>query len=161
MGQVSAELAVAGDRRRPWQRPRGARRLRFSLGNKPGNKMDRDNTLPAPPPLSLLGSEGRGLLDIPKLLAAAPFLSAARRGKSQPVLVLPGLGADDRSTMIIRGFLDFLGYKVYGWGRGRNARTPDADLPAVAARTIRLGEEAGAKVSLVGWSRGGIIAREV
>jgi thioesterase domain-containing protein len=71
------------------------------------------------------------------------------------------LGADDRSTIAIRGFLESLGYQVHGWGRGRNVRAPDADLSAVAAQIEKLRGDSGLKVSLVGWSRGGIIAREV
>lgn len=115
-----------------------------------------------PPSLALLAAEGRGLLDIPALLAvAAPLLATAPRGPSHPVMVLPGLGADDRSTLAIRSFLEFLGYQVHGWGRGRNVRAPDADLSEVAARVIELEQQSGSKVSLVGWSRGGIIAREV
>jgi pimeloyl-ACP methyl ester carboxylesterase len=77
------------------------------------------------------------------------------------VLVLPGLGADDRSTIAIRGFLERLGYQVYGWGRRRNVRAPDADVSTVAAQVAKLREDSGLKVSLIGWSRGGIIAREV
>jgi pimeloyl-ACP methyl ester carboxylesterase len=109
----------------------------------------------------LLATEGRGLLDIPALLAAAPFLAAAPRGQPHPVLVLPGLGTDDRSTIAIRSFLERLGYQVYGWGRGRNVRAPEADVSAVAAQVKKLREHSGLKVSLIGWSRGGIIAREV
>ena len=123
--------------------------------------MGRDDKTVKPPPFALLATEGRGLLDIPALLAAAPFLAAAPRGQPHPVMVLPGLGADDRSTFAIRGFLESLGYQVHGWGRGRNVRAPDADLSAVAAQIKKLREDSGLKVSLVGWSRGGIIAREV
>ena len=123
--------------------------------------MSRDDKFVKPPSLALLAFEGRGFLDIPTLLAAAPFLATAPRGQPHPVIVLPGLGADDRSTIAIRSFLEFLGYRVHGWGRGRNVRAPDADLAEVAAQVTRLGDEAGSKVSLVGWSRGGIIAREV
>lgn len=122
--------------------------------------MARDDQDTKPPSLALLAAEGRGLLDIPALLAAAPFLAAAPRGKPHPVVVLPGLGADDTSTIAIRGFLNRLGYQVYGWGRGRNVRAPDADLAAMAAQVEELHAKTGQKVSLIGWSRGGIIARE-
>jgi pimeloyl-ACP methyl ester carboxylesterase len=123
--------------------------------------MGRDDKIVKPPSFALLATEGRGLLDIPALFAAAPFLAAAPGGEPHPVLVLPGLGADDRSTIAIRGFLERLGYQVYGWGRGRNVRAPDADVSAVAAQVAKLREDSGLKVSLIGWSRGGIIAREV
>ncbi|MBR0696569.1 triacylglycerol lipase [Bradyrhizobium lablabi] len=120
-----------------------------------------DDKTVRPPPLALLAIEGRGLLDIPALLAAAPFLAAAPRGQPHPVMVLPGLGADDRSTIAIRSFLESLGYQVHGWGRGRNVRAPEADLSAVTTQIRKLQADSGLKVSLVGWSRGGIIAREV
>ena len=53
-----------------------------------------------------------------------------------------------------------LGYQATGWNRGRNIRPAGADLPAVAAQIRSLREATGTPVSLVGWSRGGIIARE-
>lgn len=123
--------------------------------------MARDSKTVKAPSLALLATEGRGLLDIPALLAAAPFLATAPRGQPHPVMVLPGLGADDTSTIAIRGFLERLGYKVQGWGRGRNVRAPDSDLESIAAQVVKLHADSGEKVSLIGWSRGGIIAREV
>jgi hypothetical protein len=116
-----------------------------------------DNRTIKSPSLALLATEGRGLLDIAGLLAAAPLLATAPRGEPHPVVVLPGLGADDRSTIAIRGFLKTLGYQAYGWGRGRNARAPDADLSAMATQVSKLRMDSGSKVSLIGWSRGGII----
>jgi pimeloyl-ACP methyl ester carboxylesterase len=114
-----------------------------------------------PPSRTLLALEGRGLLDIPALLAAAPFLATAPRGQRHGVIVLPGLGADDRSTVAIRRFLASLGYDVHGWNRGRNIRRAAADLPAIIQQVARLRSATALPVSLVGWSRGGIMAREV
>jgi len=91
-----------------------------------------------PPSRTLLALEGRGLLDIPALLAAAPFLATAPRGQRHGVIVLPGLGADDRSTVAIRRFLASLGYDVHGWNRGRNIRRAAADLPAIIQQVARL-----------------------
>jgi pimeloyl-ACP methyl ester carboxylesterase len=113
------------------------------------------------PSAALLALEGRGLLDIPALLAAAPFLATAPRGVRHAVVVLPGLGADDRSTVAVRRFLEMLGYEVHGWGLGRNVRRADVDLPTVSRQVSGLQAKTGRKVSLVGWSRGGIMAREV
>jgi pimeloyl-ACP methyl ester carboxylesterase len=123
--------------------------------------MARDSKTVKAPSLSRFATEGGGLLDIPALLAPAPFLATAPRGQPHPVMVLPGLGADDTSTIAIRGFLERLGYKVQGWGRGRNVRAPDSDLVSIAEQVKKLHAESGEKVSLIGWSRGGIIAREV
>ncbi len=114
----------------------------------------------ASPSTLLLALEPRGLFTIVGLFAAAPFLATAPRGRRHSVIVLPGLGATDRSTAAIRRFLEFLGYDVTGWNRGRNMRPAGADLPAVAAQIRSLRATSGTPVSLVGWSRGGIIARE-
>jgi pimeloyl-ACP methyl ester carboxylesterase len=122
--------------------------------------------MPAPddaiarPSALLLALETRGLFSLGALLAAAPFLARAPRGEPQAALVVPGLHATDRSTVAIRLYLKFLGYDASGWGMGRNNRPAGADLPAVAARIRTLREASGARVSLIGWSRGGLIARE-
>ena len=114
----------------------------------------------APPSALLLALEPRGLFSFARLIAAAPFLATAPRGARQAVIVLPGLGATDRSTAAIRAYLKYLGYEAHGWNRGRNVRPAGADLPAVAAQIRTLRDATGIPVSLVGWSRGGIIARE-
>lgn len=77
------------------------------------------------------------------------------------MLVLPGLGANDRSTFALRGFLSSLGYDVHGWGRGRNIRLPQLEIPAIVRTVTELFETSGQRVSVVGWSLGGILAREV
>ena len=77
------------------------------------------------------------------------------------MLVLPGLGANDRSTFALRGFLASLGHDVHGWGRGRNVRLPQLEIPAIVRQVDRLFAVAGQPVSLIGWSLGGILAREV
>ena len=114
----------------------------------------------APPSALLLALEPRGLFSFARLIAATPFLGTAPRGAPQAVIVLPGLGATDRSTFAIRRYLQHLGYQATGWNRGRNDRPAGADLPAVAAQIRSLYQTTGKLVSLVGWSRGGIIARE-
>ncbi|MGO9422680.1 lipase family alpha/beta hydrolase [Roseiarcus sp.] len=112
------------------------------------------------PSALLLALEARGLASPARLLAAAPFLMSAPRGGPQAVIVLPGLGASDRSTSALRFYLRFLGYQPHGWNRGRNVRPAGADLPAVAAQIGALRAATGIPVTLVGWSRGGLIARE-
>jgi len=118
-----------------------------------------NDPISAPSTLSF-ALEGAALFDIAGLIAAAPFLSAAPRGKRHPVMVLPGLGANDRSTFAIRNFLSLLGYDVRGWGRGRNIRIPQLEAPAVAQSVRDLSRKTGQCVSLIGWSLGGILARE-
>jgi pimeloyl-ACP methyl ester carboxylesterase len=73
--------------------------------------------------------------------------------------LLPGMLADDRSMRIVGAFLRSRGYEVLEWGMGRN-RGP---LPGVFDTLLALLKSArrrtGHKVSVVGWSLGGTLAR--
>lgn len=75
-------------------------------------------------------------------------------------MLLPGLFNSDRSNFIMARFLRRLGYRVEGWGLGRNfgARSVGADAERLIARVEDLAADAG-PVTLVGVSLGGIIAR--
>lgn len=94
---------------------------------------------------------------------AANSLRVARqpRGDGRAVVVLPGFGAGDGSTAPMRGYLRSLGYDALGWGLGRNGGDVQALTVAMLGRVDRLAERAGTKVPLIGWSLGGVIAREV
>jgi hypothetical protein len=89
-----------------------------------------------------------------------PSLASQPRGSGEPVIVLPGYGASDASTFVLRSYLGLLGYDVRGWGLGRNGGDVRALVPKVIDRVAELEDEAAAPVSLVGWSLGGVIARE-
>lgn len=91
------------------------------------------------------------------------LLCSAARGDGHPVLVLPGLLAGDRSTSAMRAVLNKLGYDARAWelGRNRGPRTVGADGELLMARVEALYQETGKKVSLVGWSLGGVFARLV
>ena len=121
---------------------------------------EADLEAPAPS-LMRLAREATGLLELPGLAWRVRGLLDQPRGDGSSVVVLPGFGADDRSTWPLRAYLSRLGYRVRGWGLGRN----DRDVPETAIRMGEvLGEMAahqGDAVSLVGWSLGGYIAREV
>jgi pimeloyl-ACP methyl ester carboxylesterase len=75
--------------------------------------------------------------------------------------VLPGFGAGDGSTLVLRRYLRFLGYSVRGWSLGVNAGDVRALMPRVLERVERLAERVREPVALVGWSLGGVLAREV
>ena len=100
--------------------------------------------------------------DFALYVAAVPLLRrAAPRGDGHPVLVLPGLMAADFSTRTMRGYLRRLGYHVHGWRLGRNVGPTREAVQGMGARLDALLERHGRKVSLVGWSLGGIYAREM
>lgn len=96
-----------------------------------------------------------------RLVAAAPRLARAPRGDGHTVLDLPGWRAPEVSGAPIRAYLRRLGYDARGWGLGANEGNPGRDAERVADLVQRLADESGRAVSLVGWSLGGVIAREV
>src|SRR5437867_7066030 len=115
-----------------------------------------------PPSPALLALEGRAWLEFAALLPALPLLGRAPAGVGHPVLVLPGWLASDRSTLALRWFLRDRGYHVHGWRLGRNlGPTPDM-VAALGRRFLELRERHGErKISVLGWSLGGIYAREL
>ncbi len=102
---------------------------------------------------------GLGLISIP--LLSIPFLPQAARGDGHPVLVFPGLAANDATTALLRRYLNQLGYDAHGWDMGFNTGPKAELLEACSAKVRRLQKENGRKVSLVGWSLGGLYAREI
>lgn len=118
----------------------------------------------SPPPPSLLqfAVEGpRAAWTLATLAAAWRGLPDGPRGEGRPVLVLPGLFNTDRSNLVMRAYLRRLGYDAQGWGLGRNlgARTVGADAERVIERVRALHASSGQKVTLIGVSLGGIMAR--
>ena len=103
----------------------------------------------------------RGLVDLAALLVAAPWLATAPRGDGHGVLVLPGLLASDTSTLPLRAYLGRLGYNVRGWDLGRNRGPTETVLAGLPRALIAHARRTGRPVSLVGWSLGGIYAREL
>ncbi|HBZ71252.1 MAG TPA: alpha/beta hydrolase [Deltaproteobacteria bacterium] len=113
------------------------------------------------PPRTLLFLEGRAVLEFAALVPALPVLRRAPRGDGQPVLVLPGLMASDLSTRALRRFLQRLGYPAYGWGLGRNLGPSQQIARGLAQCLEELRRRHNRPVSLIGWSLGGIYAREL
>ncbi|HEX4872318.1 MAG TPA: alpha/beta fold hydrolase [Nevskiaceae bacterium] len=116
--------------------------------------------LPAPP-LSLLLKEGRVPLERLRFhLKVDGLLEALPRGDGHPVLVIPGFGASDRTVSPLVRALRRLGYDAQSWGLGRNLGLRGSLRERLRARLDALHAGGGA-VSLVGWSLGGVFAREL
>ncbi|MDD3797795.1 MAG: alpha/beta hydrolase [Novosphingobium sp.] len=96
------------------------------------------------------------------LALTSPLLAQSPRGDGHPVMVLPGFAATDCGTFLLRQFLSRLGYQVFPWNLGWNLDQHSAGENGeyVAQRIDDIAEQTGRKVSLVGWSLGGVIARE-
>ena len=115
-------------------------------------------SIAAPAPSSML-LEALTPWQFSRLLFQAPQLARAPRGNGERVLVWPGFGAGNSSTSVLRNFLRYLGYDARGWQLGRNDGDVLSMLDVLAEQVAR--EAADAPVSLVGWSLGGYLAREV
>jgi hypothetical protein len=114
------------------------------------------------PALSLYLSEpGRAVADYGLYLAARPLLPRLPRGDGHPVLVLPGLLADDVSTRALRATLRRLDYRVHGWGLGRNIGPTAACVNGLRDKLEYLSGRYRRPVTLIGWSLGGIFARDL
>lgn len=115
------------------------------------------------PPLLYTAMElARCSLEATALLLSTGVLAHLPRGDNHHVMVLPGFATDDNMTAILRGFLSMLGYQVHPWKLGWNLdhRTVGDDGEHVAARIEEIAGDTGHDVSLIGWSLGGVIARE-
>jgi pimeloyl-ACP methyl ester carboxylesterase len=114
-----------------------------------------------PPSRTLMFLEGRALPELGAFLGALPLLGLAPHGDGHPVLVLPGLVASDVSTRPLRTFLKSRGYAVSGWRQGRNLGLRPGVQHAMVDLVHELNDAHGRKVSLVGWSLGGLYARQL
>lgn len=114
------------------------------------------------PPLQWLSFEGVRLAgELGALALAWPLLAQAPRGDGHTVLVLPGFLATDNSTAAMRHYLKSLGYDAQGWQLGRNLGGNRGTHGLARERLDALAQQSGRKVSLIGWSLGGILAREL
>ena len=105
--------------------------------------------------------EGRAMLELGLLYAARPLMAALPKGDGHAVMVLPGFMASNSSTVPMRNVLKRIGYDAHGWDSGRNIKVDNALIRRLESQLARLNDASGRKVSLVGWSLGGVLAREL
>ena len=114
-----------------------------------------------PPGLALLLAEARGIFEFNTSLLLSPLLMRAPIGDGHPVLTLPGFLASDLSMAPMRRYLKELGYDTHAWRMGRNTGGVARMQSALLDRLKEIHAEAGRKISVVGWSLGGIYARHL
>lgn len=105
----------------------------------------------------------RGATERAAHLKAVGTLGPLPRGDGHAVFVIPGFLGDARATAPLRAFLDELGYETHDWGMGRNLgpRTAGPTGERLAERFARFARARRRPVSVVGWSLGGIMARQL
>ncbi|HEX2543191.1 MAG TPA: alpha/beta hydrolase [Caldimonas sp.] len=113
-----------------------------------------------PGPLHVL-LEARAPLELASLVVAMPWLRRVPRGDGHAVMVFPGMGAGDITTAPLRRFLRGLGYAAETWGQGVNLGPRSGVLERCVDDVQRFADRHGGPVSLVGWSLGGVYAREM
>ena len=106
-----------------------------------------------------LTREIASLLQVPRLALRAPQLLNLPRGR-ETVVVFPGWSTSDMFMLPIRSALRSLGHRAHGWGFGFNTGEVEAMLPSVAHSVEQRATDAGGPITLIGWSLGGIFARE-
>jgi len=114
-----------------------------------------------PPGLGLLLAEARGIFEFNASLLFSPLLLRAPRGDCHPVLAIPGFIARDLSMAPMRRYLRELGYDCYAWKMGRNIGGVSRIRATVRDRLAEIHHATGRKVSIVGWSLGGVYARDL
>jgi dienelactone hydrolase len=135
--------------------------MAYSVRDPAANRGEAGRGAARPAARLYLTEPARGLAGLATLPLAAGWLASAPRGDGHGVLVLPGLLASDMSTALLRRYVGWLGYDVSGWQLGRNVGPTDkvlAELPRALADRAR---HTGGAVSIIGWSLGGIYAREL
>ena len=113
-------------------------------------------------------SLGKGMMleaNTPRQLARLalqyPSLMLEKRGDGHPVIVSPGYSASEVSTTAIRRYLEQLDYRVHDWGLGQNDGNVQAQLEQLLPKLEQIHRRGGERVSLIGWSMGGVLSREI
>jgi pimeloyl-ACP methyl ester carboxylesterase len=107
-----------------------------------------------------LAGEWRIGRELMRLGLSSRQLQRVPRGDGAPVLLIPGWRAPEASMAPLKWFLNARGYDARHWGFGTNRGYPERDSERLAQQLPRLVEATGRRIALVGWSLGGVIARE-
>ena len=101
-------------------------------------------------------TEWRALVEMALLPWAVPGLMMAPHGDGHPVLLLPGFMAEESTLVALKVFLRNRGYDVHSWGFGRNLGFQVRHAKALEQKIRYMHHQSGRRVSLVGWSLGGV-----
>jgi pimeloyl-ACP methyl ester carboxylesterase len=105
--------------------------------------------------------EGRAFFEAGASIISRPLFSSFPQGDGHPVMVLPGFGTGDLTTRSLRKFIQERGYTVYPWKNGLNLGNTSELREQLHSQIESIVNRHGRAISLVGWSLGGIIARQL
>lgn len=121
------------------------------------NRITQLRTMAAMLPAAEVAGLARGVATLPTVVLPG----GPQKGDGGVVRVLPGYMTGDWSTVALRAYLRSLGYQVSGW----DLKTNRGDVPSYTAimrqKVATDADRTGRPVRLVGWSLGGVVAREV
>ena len=96
---------------------------------------------------------------VPRLLSGLGPLGPRGPEDGPPALVIPGFLATDRTTMDLRRALARAGWRSHPWLLGMNGGAKANTMELLASRIDAIYD--GRPILLVGWSLGGMFAREL
>lgn len=114
----------------------------------------------APERAQLIGEAATAVQPL-RLALQSPRLLTAPRGNGRVGMAIPGWRSDDLAMAPIRHYLNRLGHDVRGWTHGTNMGQVEALRDLLVPQVAELAESSGRSVNLIGWSLGGVIAREI
>jgi hypothetical protein len=129
-----------------------------NLINKFKSEINRINANIPPPPLFNVLLETRSVVEWTSMFWLYPFIPKHKSKKSKPVLLMPPYLGNDTSTTFVRKYLKSSGFKTYKWELGVNMINSKS-LPKLIEKLDEIYDKHQEKVSLVGWSGGGIFAK--
>lgn len=124
------------------------------------NSQDFDDPTRAPS-LALLVREIRAPFEMLRFGFASGRLEGLPAGDGHPVLLVPGFGVDELVMRPLRNALVKLGYRAEDWGQGRNLGMRPQVKQGLAQKLDSLHKRHAKKVTLIGWSLGGVFVREL
>lgn len=121
-------------------------------------KVDEINKRIESPPLFNVLLETRSVIEWVSMFGIYPLIPKHKASKNKPVLLMPPYLGNDNSTAFVRHYLRSVGFKTYKWDLGVNMINSKS-LPKLIEKLDEIYERHQEKVSLVGWSGGGIFAK--
>lgn len=104
--------------------------------------------------------ELRALIEMSAAASIQPLLNRTARGDGHPVVVIPAFMTGDGGTSMLRRYLKTAGFAAYGWEQGRNSGIRQQFLDGLTGHVRDVSKRhGGRKVSVIGWSLGGVYAR--